>query len=78
MTRVTKERIDREKNAFRILRKSLGLSQAQAGEALGIPQFRVSVIEGSARQPNFSHIQRLVKWALDHGRDVCVDELFGE
>jgi predicted transcriptional regulator len=78
MPRAEKTPIDREKNAFRILRKSLGLSQVAAGEALGIPQFRVSVIEGSVRQPNFEHIQRLVKWALDSGRDVCIDDLFGE
>lgn len=70
--------IDKEENAFRILRKSLGLSQVQAGEALGVPQFRVSVIEGTSRQPNFAYIQRLVKWALDNGMDVDIDGLFGE
>jgi DNA-binding XRE family transcriptional regulator len=70
--------IEKEQNAFRILRKSLGLSQTQAGEALGVPQFRISVIEASARQPSFAHIQKLVKWALDHGLDVDVDSLFGE
>jgi transcriptional regulator with XRE-family HTH domain len=65
-------------NAFKVLRLQLGISQETAAKALGLRQCRISVIEANTNQPNFGYIQRLVQWALEDGRDVDVDALFGE
>jgi transcriptional regulator with XRE-family HTH domain len=64
------------RNAFRMLRTQLQLSQVRTAAALGMKQARISKIERSKKQPNFEYIQRLVKWALDNGLDVDIDSLF--
>lgn len=63
-------------NAFRQIRKTLGVTQAAVAEALGVSQGNVSFYErGQTIPPEIA--TRLIEFARGRGHDISYNDIYG-
>jgi transcriptional regulator with XRE-family HTH domain len=63
-------------NSIRLVRKAVGLSQAQFAAKLEVSQSAISQYERGAIQPGIKQAKRLVALAADSGLSVSLDQVY--